>query len=791
MENGPNMLEYVKYDDLINAASKEGKLVALSGRKKVKSAFKRFKQRKEEKAPTVNKGPAISWDKNPPKFKGLNDKFYGSGIVCDYYNTLKLHLVVIDIDRPKNQGDVSVKAFKKYFPDILNSTHCKTTPNGGLHIYFLSKKKPEARQPKINIDYQANTGTGRGKYVVANWIWDLQGNNKEYYNQLPGSKDDILIVNDSDKGLNHILEVLTEKGVIQSEEDKHLAKIIDVLSGYVREGERNKYACAIAGYFYKEGYPKETTQKIIEGVFREDEELKTNRLQVLEHTYRQPKNQVKGWSFLKEYLSKHSQDEIKKLTQGKTSDLKDKILQKLLKSQNPTPKLLADYVNQHLELYKNLNTLKFYEKLQDGGFKEINEDRIINFCNEHFGNHSISSKTCRAMLDYVTAPVEMDYNLIQFTNGILNTETREFTEDKNTHDKTPKLNLPFKWNPEATGNKIQEIINQILDNPKYPDDKELWFRAVGHAFMGSNRIGKMVIVTGPSRTGKSTLTTILQRLFFDNYSTIPTHTINDNQRFTLHSMIGAAVNIDDDINAGVLKNIGHLNTVTTGNGLNVEVKGENRTIKATNPEIPRLFANGNSLPPVLGEGFRTRLLLLHAENIIPADLRDDNLQNDILLGRYDQDMEWLIYTVITKYWEGMNKPLISAEMEERQEREYEFRSYPLKGAISAFFEDDFDNGDYLRIGEVNNILKKWSRWAYQEGKIPRDHAKPGQKQISQAMDRAGFYKALKVVSYDDMGRGIQERVYADIKLSKKGKELLKIIDDPQRKIFNDLDDMVT
>ncbi|KUK99181.1 MAG: hypothetical protein XE08_0197 [Parcubacteria bacterium 32_520] len=40
----PKKLGYVKYNDLINAAAQEGKLVALSGRGKVKNAFKRFNQ---------------------------------------------------------------------------------------------------------------------------------------------------------------------------------------------------------------------------------------------------------------------------------------------------------------------------------------------------------------------------------------------------------------------------------------------------------------------------------------------------------------------------------------------------------------------------------------------------------------------------------------------------------------------------------------------------------------------------------------------------------------------------
>lgn len=753
-DKGEQPVKRIPFKELIKKAS----TVALSSSRQVKNG-------RSHKSPT-----SVKWESKPKKYTGFGDPNYPTAIVCNEIPELKLHLVIIDLDSPKNEDEVPINVLREYAKPLIKKTYSVITPSGGVHIYFLSRIKPKASQPRsthnVNVDYQANTGTGRGKYVVADYRWDPSGEYKEEYKKVAESPDAVMIIENSDDTLNTYLETLERAGHIKNRKTAEIDSIVDILKPYVKQGFRQDFSCAIAGYFKKQGYSQEFTENLINEVFSSDEEI-ARRVNNVELTYKKSDEKIIGWNYLKEFLSQKDLQELSSLTQSNVDDLKQKIIYQVQRFKDPTKAMLANYLQKHLMIFTDPYVHKYYRQDDDGSFVEIDEIDIMLFCNEHFGTNKINKDLCSKVFKYFTDPIEMNYDLIEFKNGILNTKTQEFFTNKRQLTQVPKLNINLNWNPEAPGLEVEKLINKILDDPEYPEDKELWFRAVGHAFMGSNRIGKLVIVTGPSGTGKSTLTTLLQRVF--KTSQVPTSKINDNERFTLHALIGKDINIDDDINNGILKNIGNLNTVITGNGLDIEVKGENRTIQLTNPQIPRLFANGNTLPPVLGEGFERRLLLIHANRKIEYDERNDTLQNDILLGEYDdKGMEWLIYTAITKYWEIMNSPITSEESEAKMKEEHEFKSYPLKVGVASLFEDDYDDGNYLTVSEVNNAVKKWSFYSWKKGKISKEHRKPSIHQIKKAMDNAGFTQTT-IRTQDEFGNISTMKVYEDIKKSKNFK----------------------
>lgn len=750
-------LKYINKNNVFNHAKK----VALASKYQVKKGLN-------------PKAPSINWEKQPGNYTGYNDDEYGTAIVCNYIDELDKYLVVIDLDNPKDSQDVPINIFKEILKQVIENTYTVATPGKGIHIYLLSETKPTAKQPRINIDYQTHTGEkGRGKYIVSNYIYDSNGN-KKHYTKLDESPEGILIVHSSDEVLKELLNKLDESGHLKTPVKDYMANIINIIRNGIRKGARNDYVMCLAGFLRKNGYPLEKTLQIVKESFKDDEEL-DHRLNTVRRTYEADINIINGWNELKNHLNGSDLSELEKLVSGGLN-LKDIILTTLSKNKEPNTKVLADFVNSELVLYFDPKLRKYYERDQEGTIREIDDTRITEFLNQEFGENEISKGKRRNILGYVSKLINTNYDLIQFKNGILNTVTREFNEDKLLNNEVPKLTLPFNWNPDANPGRIGELINEILDNPRYPNNKELWLRSVGHAFMGTNRIGKMVMVQGESGTGKSTLTTILMRIFHDKYSEIKTQNIGKNERFTLYSLVNKAINIDDDISNGILKGIGNLNTICTGNGLEVEVKGENKVIKATNSEIPRLFANGNTLPPVVGTGFERRLLLIHADNKVPYKDKDEYLQSDILSGKYDHDgIEWLVYNTINLYLDKEHEPLTTEQDERLMKEEYEFKAYPYKKGAEMIFIEKED--DFIPKNEAHRLLKLWGKQAYNEGKISIEHRKPGTRQLNRAMVDAGYDDTRKMINGETL------RVYEDLAIRPEFKFLLHPKDEIQHTIF--------
>jgi len=176
------MEESIPFIEVIDKAS----TVALASNNQVKHG-------KNHKTPS-----SIKWEVKPKRYTGFFDKHYPTAVICDEIPELRLHLVVIDLDTPKTDEDVSISILRSYAMSMIKETYSNITPSGGVHIYYLSKTKPAANQPRsthnVNIDYQANIGNRRGKYVVADYRWDPKGEQKELYTKIDESPEEIKIV---------------------------------------------------------------------------------------------------------------------------------------------------------------------------------------------------------------------------------------------------------------------------------------------------------------------------------------------------------------------------------------------------------------------------------------------------------------------------------------------------------------------------------------------------------------------------------------------------------------------
>jgi hypothetical protein len=122
----------------------------------------------------------------------------------------------------------------------------------------------------------------------------------------------------------------------------------------------------------------------------------------------------------------------------------------------------------------------------------------------------------------------------------------------------------------------------------------------------------------------------------------------------------------------------------------------------------------------------------------------------------------------------MEEAITSKQTEEKMKEEHEFKSYPLKVAVSKLFEDDYSDSNYLEVSEVNNAVKVWCLWAWRNGKISKEHRRPKISHIKNAMDQAGFNQKTHTDS-DGYGNRKSMRVYEDIKKTSLLKDIKKVV----------------
>ena len=64
-------------------------------------------------------------------------------------------------------------------------------------------------------------------------------------------------------------------------------------------------------------------------------------------------------------------------------------------------------------------------------------------------------------MDYITRELTIDYDVIQFNNGLYNTRTCEFYEDKFASEYIPKLNLSYYSYVEDAKDKAPKLTSVI------------------------------------------------------------------------------------------------------------------------------------------------------------------------------------------------------------------------------------------------------------------------------------------------------------------------------------------
>lgn len=387
-------------------------------------------------------------------------------------------------------------------------------------------------------------------------------------------------------------------------------------------------------------------------------------------------------------------------------NLTEKIKGMFSEHKSPSKQMLADYINASDEFFI-VHDIKKRFKRTPHGFVEITPRDISNFFNNEFGFNKVSMKRCNECMDYITRELTIDYNIIQFKNGLYDTNKEIFHADKYANQYIPKLNLShysYHENVEQAfkETKLYKELQAILETKKekWQDwNEHIFFKSIGSCYHATNVADKLFVLVGKSGSRKSTLLTIIKRIFNESYCNMKIQQVVKNERFVLVPSVNKAILIDDDASDLQISNIGNLNSFVSGTGLYVEFKNANDGVYLDENNTPRIWCASNELFNVIGSGFKRRLCLIICDKEFDRNKSTKQYMVDINNGERDDELELLISYCLQVYASEKDCAFLTQEQEDLMFDEFEFKSY----AERKFVQDVFTYGD--EIAEIMEDLQ--------------------------------------------------------------------------------------
>ena len=204
-------------------------------------------------------------------------------------------------------------------------------------------------------------------------------------------------------------------------------------------------------------------------------------------------------------------------------------------------------------------------------------------------------KETENMLNDATTPIsECDPSgFLCVKNGILNLDTMKLIP--HTPDKIFLSKIPVVY--EKDNAKCADILKWLDDVLDGDDDQvNLFLECVGYTLLQTSALQKMIILEGPTKTGKSTAAKLLQHLLGkDNISNVSLHALDsEDNRFSRVKLHGKIANISTDMSQKILKGDGYVKAIVAGDPIEAEHKGKDLFSFIPNAT---LWAMTNKIPP--------------------------------------------------------------------------------------------------------------------------------------------------------------------------------------------------
>lgn len=152
-------------------------------------------------------------------------------------------------------------------------------------------------------------------------------------------------------------------------------------------------------------------------------------------------------------------------------------------------------------------------------------------------------------------------------NGLLDWKSGELRS--HTPDHLSTIQLPVKWDPDATCPGIARFLSEVL-----PDEacSALVFEIAGYAFYPRSLFHKAVMLCGPGRNGKSVLLSILRAMLGEgNVAAVPLQRLSETP-FAVAQLCGKLGNICGDLDARAIHRTDMFKMLTGGDAIHAEKK---------------------------------------------------------------------------------------------------------------------------------------------------------------------------------------------------------------------------
>jgi putative DNA primase/helicase len=360
-----------------------------------------------------------------------------------------------------------------------------------------------------------------------------------------------------------------------------------------------------------------------------------------------------------------------------------------------------------------------------------------------YGNRTESEKDSPFVVHHLASP-----EIIAFENGLLDIgkgKLMPFTDKIIVTNRIP-------WEYVDYGSIIQEgkrteamkLVDNWLDSfTENNYDKRLVLEeSMGLSFYRRNYglRRQHTVLVGPKESGKSTFIKIVETMVAEaNCSHVPIETIcNSNDRFSVVTMVGKALNTYGDISKRAILDASRLKNLCTGDKILVEEKNQPAFSMSY---FGKMIFGANEMPRIDDIAISSRFEFVKCS--ADYNSRGTNCIPDL----YDrltepEAMTYIVYLAVEglKRFIGQNyRHSYCAENEELR-RQYEQLNNPVKAFVDAFGADAIVDRDSVEVYE------QYLDFLVNDLKLPDSYCNPTKNSFTLSLKRFGFVTKRKSVN---------------------------------------------